>query len=140
MCMSSGEPGRSYLERLEDGHLSSDVLRRARTWLLEHFDSPTFGLGHDDQELAQAVSEIVVRAAGAPAGEHALQVGFLGLERRRLEREIKLAADAQEFDRQHELSLARERATEEIARLMASEEGREPTPRPLHRAPEGEDG
>jgi DNA primase len=120
MCVSSGERGREYLERLSDDHLSSDVLRRARTWILEHPESPTIGLPSDDEQLAQAVSEIVVRASGQPTDTNALEVGFLGLERRRLEREIKLAAEAEDFERQDELSLRRNETTEAIAHLMGA--------------------
>ena len=122
MCVSSGENGRAHLAKLEDEHLSSDVLRRARAWILEHFDSPTAGLGPHDGELMQTVSEIVVRASSQPASEHALEENFLGLEHRRLEREIRMAAEAENFDRQHELSVERSRVTESIARLMGSEE------------------
>lgn len=121
MCVSSGELGRDYLGRLTDEHLSSEVLRRARRWALEHFESPTRGLPQDDQQLTQAVSEIVVRAAGQPATEHALEIGFTGLERRRLERAIKVAAEQQDFEGQRELSLLRNQATERIARLMSAE-------------------
>jgi DNA primase len=122
MCVSAGELGRAYLERLTDEHLSSEVLRRARTWILEHFESPTHELGQDDEPLAQTVSEIVVRASGQPADERALEVGFLGLERRRLEREIKQAAAAEDYDLQRRLSLERNKTTEEIIRLMGDEE------------------
>ena len=120
MCVSSGEHGREYLERLSDDHLSSDVLRRARTWILEHPDSPTVGLPSDDEQLAQAVSEIVVRASGQQVDTNALEVGFLGLERRRLERAIKQAAAAEDFERQRDLSLRRNETTEAIARLMGA--------------------
>jgi DNA primase len=122
MCVSSGELGRQQLTRLEDEHLSSDVLRRARTWILEHFDSPTVGLGPHDAELMHTVSEIVVRASSQPASEHALEENFLGLEHRRLEREIKNAVLEQDFERQRELSVERSRVTESIARLMGSGE------------------
>lgn len=122
MCVSNSERGPHYLARLSDDHLSSDVLRTARTWLLEHFDAPTAGLTHDDEQLSQAVSEIVVRASSQPADERALEVGFLGLERRRLERAIKLAGEAEEFERQDELSLRRNETTEEIVRLMGETE------------------
>jgi DNA primase len=122
MCVSSGERGREYLERLSDQHLSSDVLRRTRSWLVEHFQSPTLGLAHDDEQLAQAVGEIVVRASGQPVSEHALEIGFLGLERRRLELEIKTAGEAEDFDRQRELSLRRNEMTEQIVRLMGEED------------------
>jgi DNA primase len=122
MCVSSRERGREYLERLTDGHLSSEVLRRARLWILEHWESPTAGLAGGGEQLAQAVSEIVVRASGQPASEHALEVGFLGLERRRLEHEIKHAAEAEDYERQRELSLRRAETTEAIVRLMGGEE------------------
>jgi hypothetical protein len=121
MCISGGERGRAYLERLSEDHLSSEVLRRARSWILEHFESPTAGLAQDDEQLAQAVSEIVVRASGQPADERALEVGFLGLERRRLEHEIKQAAAAEDYELQRRLSLERNRMTEEIVRLMGDE-------------------
>jgi hypothetical protein len=130
MCVSSGERGRAQLERLEDGHLSSEVLRKARTWILEHFESPTAGLGPHDAELMHTVSEIVVRASSEPATEHALEVGYLGLERRRLEREIKSAALGEDIERQRELSVERSRVTEAIARLMGSEEISPPTTEP----------
>jgi DNA primase len=129
MCVSSGEHGRDYLSRLTDDHLSSDVLRRARSWILERFDSPTTGLSQENAEVAQAVSEIVVRASSQPAGEHALEVGFLGLERRRLEREIKRAAETQDFERQQELSIKRSEVTEAIARTMGEEELASPAAR-----------
>jgi DNA primase len=121
MCVSSGELGRAYLERLSDEHLSSEVLRRARSWILEHFESPTSDLGRDDEQLAQVVSEIVVRASGQPADEHALEVGFLGLERRRLERAIRQAAEAEDYERQGELSRKRNETTEGIVRLMSGD-------------------
>jgi DNA primase len=121
MCVSGGERGRAYLERLSEHHLSSEVLRRARTWILEHFESPTVGLGQGDEELARVVSEIVVRASGQPADERALEVGFLGLERRRLEQEIKQVAASEDYELQRRLSLERNRVTEEIVRLMGDE-------------------
>ena len=121
MCVSSGDRGREQLARLTDDHLSSDVLRRARTWIVDHFDAPTAGLPQDDEPLAQAVSEIVVRASGQPVEGNALEIGFLGLERRRLEREIKSAGEAGEFERQRDLTRQRIEATEEIARLMGGD-------------------
>jgi DNA primase len=127
MCVSSGERGQAQLARLEDEHLSSAVLRRARAWILEHFESPTAGLGPHDPELMHTVSEIVVRASSQPASEHALEENFLGLERRRLDREIKNAALVEDFERQRELSVERSRVTEAIARLMGGGESSPPT-------------
>jgi len=119
MCVSSGERGRESLARLSDDHLSSDLLRQARNWLLEHFDAPTTGLATEDPELARIVGEIVVRASSEPASEHALELAFLQLEQRKLEREIKAAAESSDFDRQRELSVERSRV---ITRLMGSGE------------------
>jgi hypothetical protein len=121
MCISSGELGREYLARLEDEHLSSDVLRRVRIWINEHFDSPTAGLMNEDDVLAKAVSEIVVRASSEPTSQTGLEVGFLQLEQRRLEAEIKRAAKMGDFERQWELSLERSRITGTIAQLTADE-------------------
>ncbi len=118
MCVSSGERGRSYLGRLGPKHFSSDQLRRAHSWLREHFDAPTDGLAYDDQELARTVSEIVVRADRQPVDENALDVGFLGLEQRRVETEIKLVAQAGDFDRQQQLAVKRSEIIDEIAELM----------------------
>lgn len=122
MCVSSGERGHEYLQQLSDDHLSSDVLRRARTWIAAHFDAPTRGLPQDDEQLANAVSEIVVRSSGQPSGERALEIGFLGLERRRLEGAIKQAGEAEDFEHQRELSLRRTEITEQIVRLMSEED------------------
>jgi hypothetical protein len=138
MCVSSGESGRDYLERLSDEHLSSDVLRRARSWIAGHFETPTLGLPTDDEQLAHAVSEIVVRSSGQPAGERALEVGFLGLERRRLEGAIKKAGESEDFEQQRELSLRRTEITERIMRLM-SEEDDSSAERQLSSSPEQRD-
>ena len=121
MCVSSGERGREYLERISDEHLSSDVLRRVREWLNEHFDSPTAGLSREDQVLAKAVSEIVVRASSEPASVAGLEIGFLQLEQRKLEAAIKRAADEEDLERQWELSQERSRVTGTIAQLTAEE-------------------
>jgi DNA primase len=121
MCVSSGERGREALARVSDDHLSSSTLRQARDWLLQHFDAPTAGLATEDPELARVVGEIVVRASSEPASEHALELAFLQLEQRRLEREIKAAAESSDFDRQRELSVERSQV---ITRLM----GGEPSP------------
>jgi DNA primase len=121
MCVSSGERGREYLERISDEHLSSDVLRRVRDWIIEHFDSPTVGLRSEDQVLAKAVGEIVVRASSEPVSETALEIGFLQLEQRRLETAIKRAADDEDLERQWQLSQERSRVTTTIAKLTADE-------------------
>lgn len=121
MCVSSGDTGRSSLARLSDDHLSSSTLRQARDWLLAHFEAPTAGLATEEPELARIVGEIVVRASSEPASEHGLELAFLQLEQRKLEREIKAAAESGDFDRHRELSVERSQV---ITRLM----GGEPSP------------
>lgn len=121
MCVSSGERGREYLERISDEHLSSEVLRRVRDWITKHFDSPTVGLRSEDQILAKAVSEIVVRASSEPVSPTGLEVGFLQLEQRRIETAIKRAAEAEDLERQWELSQERSRVTATIAKLTAEQ-------------------
>jgi hypothetical protein len=118
MCIASGERGRDYLTRLEDGHLSSTVLRDARDWLLANFDASPMVLPRNDDELGQIVSEIVIRSTGQPADEFALESAYLGLERRRLDHEIKKASEEGDFERHRELSMLR---AETIARGRSGE-------------------
>ena len=113
------ERGRESLAGLSDEHPSSDVLRQARDWLVEHFDAPTADWRTEEPELARVVGEIVVRASSEPASEHALELAFLQLEQRRLEREIKAAVESSDFDRQRQLSVERSQV---ITRLMGSGE------------------
>jgi DNA primase len=121
MCVSSGERGREFLERISDEHLSSELLRRVRDWLTEHFDSPTAGLRSEDPVLAKAVSEIVVRASSEPVSATGLEIGFLQLEQRKIETAIRRAADEEDLERQWELSQERSRVTGTIAKLTAEE-------------------
>jgi DNA primase len=107
MCIASGERGRDYLARLEDEHLSSTVLREARDWLLANFDASPMVLPRNDDELGQILSEIVIRSTGQPADEQALESAYLGLERRRLDRELRKASEVGDFDRYRELSVRR---------------------------------
>ncbi len=128
MCVNSGEQGRAYLERLSDDHFSSDVLRYARRTLLANFDSPTADLSGADPQVAQAVSGILMRSSTEPSSDTALEIGFLELERPRLEREIRNAGQAEQFDRQRELTEQLIEVIERRAALMA-EQDREATRR-----------
>ena len=75
--------------------------------------------------MARVVGEIVVRASSEPASEHALELAFLQLEQRRLERQIKAAVESGDFDRQRQLSVERSQV---ITRLMGSGEPAPSTP------------
>jgi len=94
---------------------SGNRFRSARCPTWRDAKTPTSTTSH-------AVSEIVVRSSGQPAGERALEVGFLGLERTRLEGAIKQAGEAEDFDLQRELSSRRTEITERIVRLMSEED------------------
>jgi DNA primase len=103
MCVAQPELGREYLGRLGDDHLSTDALRRARNWIAEHFESPLAGLPDDDPALSALVTEAVMRAEEEPFSEPVLRLGFLQLELRRVERELRHAEREEDFDRQRAL-------------------------------------
>jgi DNA primase len=94
MCVASSGSGARYLERITPEHLSTDVVVRARDWLLGHLDDPMGGLPREDEELYGAVSQIVMLAKREPAGDEALELNFLQLEIARVEREISAATEA----------------------------------------------
>ena len=128
MCVSSGERGREYLERLTDEHLSSDVLRRARDLDLEHFDSPTAGL--TQRRPAARAGRQRDRRAGLERARRAstrLEVGFLELEQPQARaRDQASPAEAEDFERQRELSRERSRVDGRRSRSLMAEEDREP--------------
>jgi DNA primase len=119
LCMASGPKGREALVALEDAHLPSDVLRRARNHLVEHFDDPLEGLPTDDAALAELVAAIAIRAdeSGAAEGD-ALRLSFLVLEERRIDREIRQARNAGDLERLSELASARQDVKGERGTVM----------------------
>jgi DNA primase len=117
MCLAEPALGRRYLDRLGDEHLSSPALRAARSHLAAHLEAPLSGLP-DDPELAAVMREIVMRAEEEPSSEAALELGFLQLELRRVERSLREARRAEDFGRQRELWGAREQVRGALAALM----------------------
>jgi DNA primase len=91
LCVASPADGREYLERLRDEHLSSPVMRRVRDWLRGHLEHPAEDLPRDDADLADAVTQLVVRAQREPASPEAMELSFLLLERIAVERRIAAA-------------------------------------------------
>ncbi len=118
MCVAEPALGRRYLERLEDDHLSSPALREARRHLATHLDSPLSGLPGDDPALEAQVREITMRADEEPFSEAALELSFLQLDLRRIERTLRAARRAEDFGRQRELWAAREKVREKLTMLM----------------------
>ena len=118
-CLASGELGRDYLARPTDEQLSSDATRRAREHLLEHFDDPLVALSVDQPALAALVTDVALAAQEQPvSSESVLRMSILQLEKRRIEREIRRAAQAGDHARQSELAAAEQRVRGELDEVM----------------------
>jgi len=99
VCLAAGARGREELERLEPGHLTSDLVRRAREHLLAHFEDPLEGISEDDGELAALVSGVALRAeVMRPVEPMALTTGHLQLELRSIERQMRRARHEEGLD------------------------------------------
>ncbi|HEY2603339.1 MAG TPA: DNA primase [Thermoleophilaceae bacterium] len=118
MCLSQGDIGREYLTRVSDGHLSSESLRLTRDHLVAQFANPLAELPSDDPAVAATITEVVMLADEEPSSEPALRLGFLQLELRRIERELRHAGQGDDFDRQRELWSERENVREAIGNVM----------------------
>jgi DNA primase len=118
MCLSQGDAGKEYLARVTDGHLSAEALRLTRDHLLAHFAEPLAELPADDPVIAATITEVVMLADEEPSSEPALRLGFLQLELRRIERELRHAGQGDDFDRQRELWSERENVREAIGHVM----------------------
>src|SRR5215211_671863 len=120
LCLGGGATGRAYLERLGDGHLSSIAARRARDHLLAHFDDPLADLPPDDRDAAALLTGVAAEAAEQEAGtsEAVLQVSFLQLELRRIDREIRQAKHEGDLARQDSLAGAKQDVRRELDAVM----------------------
>lgn len=119
LCLGAGPRGREYLARLQPSHFSSDLTRRAADRLAETFADPLADLPENDPELRAAVAEVALRAdTDEPAGEGVLGMSFLGLEQRRIEREIRHARADGDLARQGELATERQRVRREMDAVM----------------------
>jgi DNA primase len=116
MCLSAGEVGREYLERVDDEHFSSDVSRRARRHLLAHHDDPLVDLPSDDPPLTALITDVAMRERDGDA--RTLALGFAQLERDRVERQLRRAVRDGDEDRQRELAPERMRILDRINELM----------------------
>lgn len=118
-CLASGELGRGYLSRPSDEQLFSEATRRARTHLAEHFDDPLSDLPEDEPALAALVTDVALAAQEGPASpEPVLRMSILQLEKRRIEREIRRAAQAGDHRRQSELARAEQQVRGELDSMM----------------------
>jgi DNA primase len=118
-CLASGELGREYLTRPTDDQLSSDATRRARSHLADHFEDPLVELSVDEPALAALVTDVALAAQEQPASsESVLRMSILQLEKRRIEREIRRAAQAGDHARQSELAKAEQQVRGELDEVM----------------------
>jgi DNA primase len=117
MCARSGDRGREYLEKLDDTYLSFDLTRRARDHIRSHFDDPLAGLPQDHPELEAMVNRIATaQFEEDEVPEAGLRMTFLDLESRRIDRELRDAA--QDRQRKTELARARQDVRREIDAVM----------------------
>jgi DNA primase len=118
-CLASGELGRGYISLPQDEQFSSDATRRARKHLAAHFEDPLAGLPEDEPTLAALVTDVALAAQeGSPSPEAVLQMSILQLEKRRLEREIRRAAQEGDHARQSELAKAEQQVRGDLDSVM----------------------
>jgi len=104
--------------RMTDEHLTSAPLREARDWLKAHFDAPLAGLESEEPTLAALVTELVALGDEEPSNEAVLRLSFLQLELRRIERALRHAERAGDFEQQRELWGEREGVRGAITQVM----------------------
>jgi DNA primase len=118
-CLASGELGRGYISLPQDEQFSSDATRRARRHMAAHFEDPLAGLPEDEPTLAALVTDVALAAQeGSPSPEAVLQMSILQLEKRRLEREIRRAAQEGDHARQSELAKAEQQVRGDLDSVM----------------------
>jgi DNA primase len=118
MCVGRGELGHRYLMRLTDEHLTSAPLREARDWLKAHFPSPLAELESQDPTLAAIVTDVVALGDEEPSTDAVLRLSFFQLELRRIERALRHAERAGDFEKQRELFEEREGIRGGISEVM----------------------
>jgi DNA primase len=118
-CLASGELGRGYISLPQDEQFSSDATRRARKHLAANFEDPLAGLPEDEPTLAALITDVALAAQeGSPSPEAVLQMSILQLEKRRLEREIRRAAQEGDHARQSELAKAEQQVRGDLDSVM----------------------
>jgi hypothetical protein len=119
MCLAGGQLGRDYFGRLRPEHFASEEDRRLFDHLASRFDDPLSGLSDDDPSLASAVHRVVDASLDHEGVTEAnLRMSFLGLETRRVEREIRRADQEGDFNRQGELARAKQQVRREMDAVM----------------------
>jgi DNA primase len=119
MCLAAGELGRDYLERLREGHFSSDAGRRARDHIAANFEDPLSGLTQEDPALEALVTGAAMDALDQQGiTEPVLRMDFLQLELRRVERELRRAGEQGDWSKQNQLARAKQDVRSELDSVM----------------------
>jgi hypothetical protein len=118
MCLGQPQVGHGFIARLEPDHFSSEGMRRVRDHLASHFDNPLADLPEDDPSLSAQITEVTMLAEEEPASEEVLQLSFLQLELRRVERALRHAEQGGDFELQRSLAPARQELMGQIGQLM----------------------
>jgi DNA primase len=116
MCFGAGVPGLERLQRVSDEHFSSDVVRRARVHLVEHFDDPLADLPASDPPLTALITDVAMR--DEESDPRMLALAFEQLEKDRVERQLRRAVRDGDEDRQRALAPERMRILDRINELM----------------------
>ena len=121
LCAASADEGPGYLERVGDEHLSSEPLRDVRDHLSRHFAEPLAELP-DDEQVAGILTEVAMRAEGERSSGPELEMGFLQLDLRRIERALRHATRDGDLERQGVLAVERQRVRREMDEAMGEME------------------
>ncbi len=114
MCIAAPAYGRDYLGADCGGAPELGGDDRVRDWLVMHLEHPGEGLPRDDEELTDAVTQLMVRAQREPPSPAAMELNFLLLEKAAVERQIS-AAEANGGDPPVQLQKRRSELAERIA-------------------------
>ena len=103
LCIALPESGREALRRVSlEEHFTSVPVRRAAQHLRGHLAAPLDGLPREDEDLAELMAELTIRAGRDPADPSMLEVELLQLEKDRLERRIAAGGAVAELAEQRE--------------------------------------
>jgi DNA primase len=117
-CLSSADLGHDFLSKPDDAQFSSELTRRARDHFVAEFDDPVATLPQDDPRLAALVNDLAFAAQERPpTDERTLEFSLLQLELRRIQREIRRAAQDGELGRQSELAAAEQSVRKEMGSI-----------------------
>ena len=118
MCVAAPAEGGGFGAADPGAHVDA-AMARTREWLGRHLDAPLSGLPRDDDDLVSMVTQMVMRAEREPVSRGAMEINFLELERKVIERRIEAAARAG-GDAPVELQRQRAELSERIARREAA--------------------